>query len=180
MKLSRRPSVSLASETGMFLWIPSSLLSNGPLLSLLCTSRVRHCLHLLVVVVDWCVSRLVRLRCCQIEMLDCLLSNRFDSKQSRAVCWSASHLPSVSCLITCAFKIKCGQVSIVILGPLWCHRPSGYVSSFYYENCWFSGHSVVFRRLVDLRWFCLSRETGLYHPNSDHSPPLSTITDQFL
>ena len=29
-----------------------------------CSARVRHCLHSLVRVVDWCVNRLVRLICC--------------------------------------------------------------------------------------------------------------------
>ena len=33
-----------------------SLLSGGPLLSLRCSARVRHCLRLLVRVVDWCVQ----------------------------------------------------------------------------------------------------------------------------
>ena len=36
------------------------------LLSLQCSARVRHCLRLLVKVVHWCASRLVRLICCQI------------------------------------------------------------------------------------------------------------------
>ena len=35
-----------------------SLISDGPLLSLRCSARVRHCLHLLMRVVDWCVSLL--------------------------------------------------------------------------------------------------------------------------
>ena len=38
----------------------------SPLLSLRCSARVRHCLRLLIRVVDWCVSQLVRLTCCRI------------------------------------------------------------------------------------------------------------------
>ena len=44
----------------------SPLISGGPLLSLRCLSLVRHCLCLLIRVVDWCVSLLVRLICCWI------------------------------------------------------------------------------------------------------------------
>ena len=53
-------------ETGMFLRTFSPLISDGPLLSLRCSARVHHCFHSLLRVVDWCVSRLVRLTCCQI------------------------------------------------------------------------------------------------------------------
>ena len=60
------PSVSFVIETGMFLWTFRPLISGGPLLSLLCSARVHHCLCSLVRVVDWCVSRLVRLICCRI------------------------------------------------------------------------------------------------------------------
>ena len=38
----------------------------GPLLSLRCSARVRHCLRSLVRMVDWCVSRKVRLIFCRI------------------------------------------------------------------------------------------------------------------
>ena len=44
----------------------SPLISGGPLLSLWCSARVHHWIHSLVRVVDWCVSRLVRLICCRI------------------------------------------------------------------------------------------------------------------
>ena len=50
----------------MFLWMFIPLISGGPLLNLRCSPLVRHCLRSLVRVVDWCVSRLVRLICCQI------------------------------------------------------------------------------------------------------------------
>ena len=66
MKLTRRPSVSLVTETEMFLWMPSPLITGGPLLRLLCSSWVRYCHRLLVRVLDWCESRLVSMICCQI------------------------------------------------------------------------------------------------------------------
>ena len=45
----------------------SPLISGGRLVSLLCLARVRHCLLLLMrVVMNWCVSLLVRLICCWI------------------------------------------------------------------------------------------------------------------
>ena len=65
MKITQRTSVSLVIETGMFLWTFSPLISGGPLLSLRCSARIHHCLRSLVKVVDWCVSRLVRLICCR-------------------------------------------------------------------------------------------------------------------
>ena len=43
-----------------------SFISGGPLLSLLYSARVRHCLPWSVRAEDWCVSRLERLICCQI------------------------------------------------------------------------------------------------------------------
>ena len=66
MKPTRRPSVSLVTETGLFLWMSSPLTSGGPLLSLQCSVQFCHCLHLLMRVVDFCVSLLVRLICCRI------------------------------------------------------------------------------------------------------------------
>ena len=48
------------------LMMSSPFKSGGPLLSLRCSARVRRCLRLFVRVVDWCVSRLVRLICCWI------------------------------------------------------------------------------------------------------------------
>ena len=66
MKPTQRPSVSLVIETEMFLWTFSPLIIGGPLLSLRCSARVHHCLSSLVRVVDWCVSRLVKLICCRI------------------------------------------------------------------------------------------------------------------
>ena len=64
---NRRPSVSFVSETEMSLSMPPCpIISGGPLLSQLCSALVRHCLRLLVVVVDWCASLLVRLIFCLI------------------------------------------------------------------------------------------------------------------
>ena len=40
--------------------MPSLLISGGPLLSLLCLAWLRHCHRLVVEVVDWCASRLVK------------------------------------------------------------------------------------------------------------------------
>ena len=71
MKPTQRPSVSLVIETGMFLRTFSPLISGGPLLSLRCSARVHHCLRSLVRVVEWCVSRLVRLICCRIILTAC-------------------------------------------------------------------------------------------------------------
>ena len=69
MKPTRRPSVRLVPETAMFLWMPSLLISGGPLLSLLCSAWVRHCHRLLVEVVDCCESRLARLICSRIILM---------------------------------------------------------------------------------------------------------------
>ena len=63
---NRRPSVSFVSETGMSLSMPCPIISGGPLLSQLCSALARHCIRLLVVVVDWCASLLVRLIFCLI------------------------------------------------------------------------------------------------------------------
>ena len=54
IKPSRRTRVSLVLETGMFLWIPSPLISGGPLLGLPCLARVGLCLRWLLVVLDCC------------------------------------------------------------------------------------------------------------------------------
>ena len=48
MKPTRGPSVSLVSETWMFLRMPSLLISGGPILNLLCSAWVCHCHRLLV------------------------------------------------------------------------------------------------------------------------------------
>ena len=66
IKHTRRLSISLVSETSMFLWTSSPLISSGQLLSPLCLAWVRHCLPWSVRVGDWCVSLLERLMCCQI------------------------------------------------------------------------------------------------------------------
>ena len=58
-----------------------TLLSGGPLLSPLCSARVRHCLLWSVRVGDWCVSHLARLICCQIILTA-------HSPGSLLICWS--------------------------------------------------------------------------------------------
>ena len=57
------------------------LISGGPLLSPLCSARVRHCLPWTIRVGDWCVSRLERLICCQIILTA-------SSPGSLLICWS--------------------------------------------------------------------------------------------
>ena len=52
--------------------ISSPFLSGSPSLSLWCSDRIRHCLRLFVRVVDWCLSRLVRLICCQMLLITAL------------------------------------------------------------------------------------------------------------
>ena len=52
MKPSRRPSVSLVTENRDVLMNVRPLISGGPFLSLRCSARVRHCLCMLVGVVD--------------------------------------------------------------------------------------------------------------------------------
>ena len=59
--------------------MPSPLIRRGPLLSLLGPYH-RSLLPLVMRVVDWCVSQLVRLICCRIILT---ASSHFVSKQSR-------------------------------------------------------------------------------------------------
>ena len=66
MKPIRRPTISLLSETGVFLLIHSPIISGGPLLKQLCLARVRKCSRLLLGVVDWCASQWGRLICSKI------------------------------------------------------------------------------------------------------------------
>ena len=75
MKPTRRSSVILVTETGMFLWMSSPLISGGLLLSLRCSARVCHSPRLLV-------SEGGGLVCESVGKAD-LLSDHFDSKQSR-------------------------------------------------------------------------------------------------
>ena len=86
MKPSRKPNVSFVAETRMILWMSRALISGGPLLSLRYSDRVCHCLHLLVRVVYWYATRLLRLICWWIILQHAV----------QGVCWSAAHLPSVS------------------------------------------------------------------------------------
>ena len=76
-----------------------------------------HCLRLLIRVVDWCVSLLVKLICCRI-ILTASCPGRLLICDSLAI---RLHL----CL-----QGERGQASLVRLAPLWWHWPIGYVSSF--------------------------------------------------
>ena len=89
----------------------SPLISGGPLLRLRCSARVRHCLppH---------VSEGGGLVCGSVVIVD-LLSNHFDSKQSReAVDLQLTHLPSISKSYHLCHQVERGQASLVRLGPL--------------------------------------------------------------
>ena len=132
MKLTRRPSVSLVTETGLFLRMSSPLISGGPLLSLWCSARVCHCLRLLMRVVDWCVSLLVRLICCGIILTA-------SSPRRLSICRSLTihllvlpimHLLSVSQSYHHCLQVERGEASLGRLGSLWWHWSIGYVSSF--------------------------------------------------
>ena len=81
-KPTQRPGFSLESETPLS---ENPVISGCILLRVLCSARVRRFLRWVVGVVDCCVSRLVRLICCQIILtVNSILT---------ANCWSASHLP---------------------------------------------------------------------------------------
>ena len=95
-------------ETGMFLWMPSLLISGGPLLSLMCLAWVRHCHRLLVEVVDWCASWLASLSAI----------GSFWWQAVQGVCSSAAHLQSVSETYLLCLQVEWGQAPLVRLGPL--------------------------------------------------------------
>ena len=131
MKLTRRPSVSLVTETGLFLRMSSPLISGCPLLSLWCSAQVCHCLRLLMRVVDWCMSLLVRLICYGI-ILTGSNPGRLSICRSLTICLLVLPItcyPSPS-LTTIAFRSREVRPLLVGLGPLWWHWPIGYVSSF--------------------------------------------------
>ena len=124
MKPARNPRVSLATETGIFLWMTSPLISAGPLFSLPCSARVHHCLRFLVRVVDWCES---------VGKAD-LLSDHFNSYSSpwrQLICRSPAFRRAWSYHL--CLQVKLGQASLVRLGPLWRHWPIGYFPPFLKE-----------------------------------------------
>ena len=134
MKPTQRPSVSLMTETGMFLWMPSSLISGGPLLSLRCSARVCHCLCLLVRVVD----------CVWVGWYDWSAVELFWQQTVQGGRRSASfYLPSIYLSYHLCLQVQWGQASLVRLGSFWWHWPVGYVSSFSEEYCWCYGPSVL-------------------------------------
>ena len=97
------------SNRDVLIGMHSSLISGGPLLSLLCSVRVRHCHRLLVLVVDWCASLLV-------YKVD-LLSDNLDGKQSReSVDLPLTCRPS-PCLINFAFRWSEVRLLLLDLDP---------------------------------------------------------------
>ena len=68
MKPTRRPSVSLVTETGLRFMNVQSPHKWWSTLSLRCSSPVHHRLRMLVRVMDRCMSLLVRLICCRINL----------------------------------------------------------------------------------------------------------------
>ena len=118
IKLTRRPSVSLVPETWMFLCMPSLLISGGPLLSLLCSASVLHYHYLLMGMVVWCASRLIRLICCQIILT---ASSPGSLLIFRSLAIHVVDLP----------PLTSGHVrSLLRFWPLWRYWPIVYVSSF--------------------------------------------------
>ena len=95
MKPTRRQSVSLVTETGMFLLMTTPLISGGPLLRLRCSARVCHCLRLLVGVVDWCAKSVCK--------TDLLLIQTASSPESLLICRSLNCHPYPS-IITFVFR----------------------------------------------------------------------------
>ena len=136
MKATRRPSVSLATETEMFLWMFIPIISGGPLLSLRCSARVRHCLISLVRVVDWCVSRLVRLICCRIILT--------------ASWWSPLPCHPSPTLTTFGFRSSEVRPLLLDLNPYSVTDPLGMFPLFLKRTADVMApcHSVVVRRLV--------------------------------
>ena len=153
----------------------SHLISGGPLISLRCSARFRHCLLLLVRVVDRCVSLLVRLTKAD------LLSDHFDSKQSR----EAVDLP-LTChlspsLNTFAFRWREVRRLLLDLDPYGGTDPLGMFPLFLRELLilWppvlvlcFSGVVVLVSRLAEDRPMSLQFRKV-------HRPPLLPITNRF-
>ena len=140
MKPSRRPCVSLVTETWMFLWMSSPLKSGDLLLSMWCSVQVRHCLRSLVRVVHWRVSRLVRVICCRIILTA--------SSPRRLTCH-----PSPS-LTTFAFRSSEVRRLLLDLDPYGGTDPFGMFPIFLNRTDVMAPRlSVVFRRLVRLGSF---------------------------
>ena len=119
----------------------SPLISSAPFLSLRCSVRVRHYPRLLVRVVDWCVSRLVRLIC-----------NRFiltATCPGRVLISSPTCHPSPS-LTTFAFRSREVRCLLFDLDPYGGTAPLGMFPRFLKRTSDVMAiHlSVVFRRLV--------------------------------
>ena len=131
-------------------WLPTErsdlsklIWQRGVICSLRCTARVHHCLRLLVGVVDWCVSQLVNLICCQNIL----------TESSPWVCWSASkNFHQSPSLITFAFRSSEVRRLLLVLDPTGGTDPLGMFPLFLNKttNVLAHGLSVVFRRLLRL------------------------------
>ena len=173
MKPYRRPSVSLVTETGMFLLMCSPLISDCPLLSRQCSPRVRHWFNLLVREVD----------CCESVCKAYLRSDHFDSKAVQGVCWSAAYLPSVSYSLT-TFALKSREVRrlLLALDPYGDTDPLGMFPLFLKRTADVLAPrlSVVFRQLVRLGTFRLAGDRPMSPQfRKVHRPPLLPVTDRF-
>ena len=151
----------LVIETVMFLWTFSPLIGGGPLLSLWCSAQIHHCLAR---VVDWCVSRLVRLICCRVILTA-------SSPGRLLICCSLA-----KCLLVLP-PLPSGRERLGIscyTWTLWWHWPIGYVSFFLKRTAdVMAPHlSVVFRWLVCLGSFLACWRQTNVTPNSERSPVL--------
>ena len=126
------------------------------------SALVGHCLSLLVVVVDWCASRLQRLICCQII-------STASSPLSALICRSLSiHLPDLSPFPS--GRVRFGESCETWTLILWWHWPIGYVFLFlkWTADVLVSRFSVVFRRHHRLWSFSAScGDRPICHPNSE-------------
>ena len=121
-----------------------SLHSSSPLLSLRCLARVRHCLHLLMRLVDWCVSLLVRLICCRI-----ILTASQEAVDLPLTCHSSSSLT------TFAFRSREVRRLLLDLDPYGGTDPMGMCPLFLKRTADVMAPrlSAVFRPLVRLGSF---------------------------
>ena len=129
MKPTRRPSVSLVTETGMFLSMASPFISAGPLLSLRSSARDGHCLRLLVCLV--CVGVCVRV---------CCLSDHF-----RQIIFDHFRQEIISDLLSDHF-LDFHQSRESVCLPFTCH-PSHLLATFVFRS------SEVRRHLLDMHTY---------------------------
>ena len=135
IKPTPKPSVCFVTETLIDLCMPSTLISGGPLLTLLCSVRARHSLRLLVGVADWCVSRLVRLKWCRK-----ILTASSRSRESVDLPLTCDPSPS---LITIAFRSSEVRCLLFFLDPYGYTEPLSMFIVFLRELLMFSPHVIV-------------------------------------